>query len=333
MGSPRGISAFVVYSFLKEHFGRPNWVDPDGDRITWEYSLKGPRRYLAVYDWKLHDWGIGIRLPESSSDEKVGIEEISRYDEEARADANILLEEIVRYARTVEIPITEHSYQFIENTHKTSYSYGEHLLKSIDQPTDISIVRELAQSFSHVVSFEDCCVAWASTMAFVVSVEAMFNILFEVYLRKEIREDEELRQHVFRLSLLDKWLLSASLCTCFSKPHGRKSPGYQSLKRLIGIRNSWAHAIVSDEMRTFLVKKDELMFATKQLPIYRERDRAHVLPRISSVDHISAVKVKKDVDLIKSEILNSMKTKDKRKFTKALEEEHILLSREGTLIL
>jgi hypothetical protein len=58
-GSPGGISPFVVYEFLKKHFGRPNYTVPS-DRTTWEYVLKGPRRYLSIYDWKIHDWHVGI---------------------------------------------------------------------------------------------------------------------------------------------------------------------------------------------------------------------------------------------------------------------------------
>ena len=330
VSSPRGISTFVVYNFLREYFGRPNSLLPEmlvqKEKITWEYVLKGPRRFLSVSDWKLYTWSIGIRLPWSRIDQNVRFEEVTKYDEEARADANILLEEIVKYAKTAEIPITKHSYQLIENTYKINYSYGEHLLQSLNQPIDPSIVPELAQSFVHPESFEDCCIAWAAIMSLVISVEAMFNILFEIYLRKEIREDEALRRHIFRLSLPDKWLLFASLCTCFAKPLDRKCRGYQSLKRLTGIRNSWAHANVSDEMRTFIIRKDKLIFATKRSPISKD-----IHPRISSVDYTLVRRVKNDVDAIKFEILSAMKTNDKRKFAKALEQHNIVLSRKGTL--
>jgi hypothetical protein len=43
--------------------------------------------------------------------------------------------------------------------------------------------------------------------------------------------------------------------------------------------------------------------------------------------------VKKDADAIKSQILEAMKANDKRKFKKALEEQYILVSRKGKLIL
>lgn len=77
-GSPRGLSTFVVYSFLKEHFGRPNSPLPEmlveKDRVTWEYVLKSPRarHLLAVYDWKLHRWAIGIRFPLLRDYHKIG---------------------------------------------------------------------------------------------------------------------------------------------------------------------------------------------------------------------------------------------------------------------
>lgn len=327
--SPRGLSTYVVYNFLKGHFGEPNQPAIDvEEKTTWNYVLKGPRArmFLSVYDWKLHSWSIGVKYPSSWS-QNVKYEELTKYDEEARKDANILLDEIVQYAKTTKIPVTKYRYQWIENTHRINYSYGEHFLESLSQPVKTSTGPILSQSFLPPI-FEECCIAWGAVMAFVISVEAMFNIIFEIYLKKEIREDNPLRERVFRLPLLDKWLLFASLCTCFSKPLDRNCRGYRSLKRLIMIRNSWAHAIVSDAMRTYLIPKDKLMFATKQSPVSKA-----IVPLISSVDHTIARKVKNDVDAIKLEILSAMRTKDKRKFAKALEQEDILISRKGTLVV
>jgi hypothetical protein len=334
LGSPGGISTYVVYDFLKKHFGVSNY-HAFSDRTTWEYVLKGPRRYLRIHDWKLHDWHIAICLPypKGSITCQNSFEKIHEHDQEARADANILVQEIAKYAKTINIPITKHSHQIIENTYRISYYYGEHFLASLEKPKDRSLVPEFSKSFMHLVSFEDCSEVWAAIMAFILSVEAMFNILFEIYLRTEIREDEMLRQHVFRLPLLDKWLLSASLCNCFEKPLNRKCRGFQSLKRLTSIRNAWAHATVSDEMRTYFIRRDGLTFATKRPSIYKERERAHVYPHMSSVDFVSAVNVKKDADTIKSQILEAMKANDKRRFKKALEEQYILLSRKGKLLL
>jgi len=331
-GSPRGISPFVVYKFLKEHFGRPTYVDPDDSRVTWSYTLKGPKRYLAVYDWKLYDWAVGIRLPWSMVQGKTRMEDIHKYDEEAKVEANILLEEILRYAKKVKIPIAKHSYQIIENTYETNYSYGQHFLKSLDRPKNDLKVPFDDQSFIHAVFFEECCAAWAAIMSFILSVEALFNILFEVYLNKEIRGDNVLRQRMFRLSLQDKWLLSASFCTCFARVLDRRSQGYQSLQKLIRIRNNWAHATISNEMRTYLIRDGELMFATKNTPIYKEKERAYIYPRISSVDYASAIKVQNDVDTIKSEMLSAMRKNDRKKFEKAMEEQYICLSRKGNLV-
>lgn len=321
--SPRGISTFVVYKFLKDHFGQPNsplnYIDFP-PRITWEYILKGPRRYLSIYDWKLYNWSIGIRL---------SCEETTKYDDEARADANVLLDEIMKYAKTLEIPISK-GYQLIENAFKTKYSYGTYFSQSLEKPFDISSIPELSQSViaRQSGSFEDNAIAWASIMSFILSVEALFNIIFEIYLKKEISDDKALRQYIFRLPLTDKWLLFASLCTCFSKPLDRKKQGYQSLKRLIDIRNSWAHVNISDDMRTYFIKEDKLEFATKRSPILKD-----IQPIISSANYTWASKVKDDVDTIKLEILNAMKKNAKIKFTKALEQEYLLLTNKGTLII
>ena len=334
-GSPRGISTYVVFKYLKSHFGLPNtpFESADGPpRVTWEYILKGPRRYLAIYVWKPDNWGnwgIGIRLPGSIKDYgNLSYEEITKYDDEARADANILIDDIIKYAKSARIPITKNNYQIIENTFQINYSYGEYFYQSLEKPFDRSSDPLYSQSLMKSGFLEDTAMAGASVMSFVLCVEALFNIIFEIYLKKEISNDEILRQHTFRLPLTDKWLLFASLCTCFSKPLNRKSRGYQSLKRLIDIRNHWAHANIREEMRTYIIEEDELAFATKRSPIQKD-----IQPSISSVGYNWINRVKKDVKTIKLEILNAFKRNEKTKFSKALEQSHLWLTNQGILIV
>jgi len=328
--SPRGISTYVVYQFLKSRFGKPN-QDPlsynDEGKVTWEYVLRGPRRYLAIHDWKLHNWSVSIRLP-TTVNEKENYEEATRYDNEARADANVLLDKISEYAETFEVPVTKHSFQVIENAFKTSYSYGEALSESLEKPLDRFSYPPMAQSIIHSESIKDTSKAWASAMAYILSIEALFNILFEVYLKREILEDGALRQHILRLSLADKWLLFGSLCSCFSKPLDRANQGYQSLKRLVDIRNNWAHVNIGEEMRTYIIEEDKLSFATSSSPIDRDTK-----PGLSSVNYYWVRKVREDVDRVKSEILNAMKSSARKSFGRALEDEYICLTGERALVL
>lgn len=257
----------------------------------------------------------------------VSYEEQTRYDDEARADADILIDEIQKNARKAKIPI-ENCYQSIENVFKIKYSYGEYFFELLDTPIDVSSFPVLSQSVTVKNShfFEDTATAWASIMSFILSIEALFNIIFEVYLKKEISNDKELREHLFRLPLKDKWSLFSSLCTCFSKSLNKQNKGYKSLNRLIKIRNSWAHVNLKDEMRTYFIEKSNLLFATKSSPIIKDSQ-----PLISTADYNWATQIKNDVDTIKSEILNAMKRKPKAEFSKALEHENILLTEKGTL--
>lgn len=264
----------------------------------------------------------------SMINEKRTYEEETNYDDEARADANVLLDEISKYAKTFKIPVTKHSYQIIENTFQTSYLYGEILRESLEKPIDRSNMPEIAQSVYPSGVVEDTCIAWASAMSYILSVEALFNILFEVYLKRDIYDDKALRQDVLRLPLIDKWLLFASLCSCFSRPLDRTSQGYQSLKSLVDIRNNWAHVNIGEEMRTYIIEEDGLRFATGRLPIVRNTES-----RLSSVNYYWVMKVQEDVYRIKSEILNAMKPSLRKKFEKALEDVNILLTSKRTLVL
>ena len=70
------------------------------------------------------------------------------------------------------------------------------------------------------------------------------------------------------------------------------------------------------------------MFATKRSSISKD-----IHPLINTANYTLAKKVKNDVDAIKLEILSAMKPSDRKKFAKALEQDDILLSRKGALVV
>lgn len=320
LAHPRGISPYTAYRFLKETFGQLNtsregW---DTSRVTWEYVLKGPRAFISVYDWKFYSCNFGVKFKNMEP------EDSTNYAAEARKDANIILDNIEEFAGRMKVPVNEQSYQVIENICNLFYTNGEYFLGLLEQ-TDTTKIPELAQSRLYPL-FEDACNAWAAAMSFILSIEAMFNIIFEVYLKREILEDQHLCNHVFRMPLIDKWMLFSLLCTCFSKSLNRKSLGYRSLSSLVKIRNSWAHASISNEMRTYIVEEDGLEFAA-MTPL------SNLSCVASSVDYTLVKRIRSHADTVRSEILNAMNPNMKKRFAQALKQQNIILDKEGKLVV
>ena len=72
---PDGISPFTAYSFLKEHFGTPQWRirnNAEYEKIQWMYFLKGKTSYLEIYDWKLISWHVRVSYEKACEFRKVG---------------------------------------------------------------------------------------------------------------------------------------------------------------------------------------------------------------------------------------------------------------------
>jgi len=282
---PLAVSPFTVYSFLKEHFGpaRVVW----SDRTQWEFLLKAGDVYLAVYDWKLFSWNIGVRTSSEDMSEKL--------DKAALAKARLLISYILKYAKSknkTKVPVDEAKYEIIENVFISNYVRGENFLFELEK--------------AHWSEAPEK--AWSAAMSFLLSSEALLNIVYELYLNKNLFENVELRQRIDRMSLAEKWCFAHCFCTCFKKPLRRDSKGYSRLKELSEIRNEMVHSKIP-ESRVYFVRKDGLAFAT---------DEQHI-PKDITEDSFSTLleyvrDVKRKVHEIRDELVASMKPSLKRRF-------------------
>ena len=325
---PRNVTPYYVYRFLRDRYGPPNIPSErhnDKTRVTWGYLLKGPRGFISIHDWKLFSWSFSIRF--SQSPEQRTHEQLTQFDDEARKDARILLAEILQYLKTEKIPThDEHSYQYIRNIHLESYSCGEYFLDLLKKPNNKRVRHPILAETSPVISLEDTYNAWAAAMSFVLSIEGLFNLIYEIYLHREIKEDEPLRNHVYRMSLTDRWLTFSLFCSCFSKDLNRESKGFESLSRLIKIRNYWAHSNIGEDHRDYVIEEDGLEFAVSKTSKFWELS-------LGNLDFSAVKKIRAYVDRVKLEILNAMKPNSKKSFSKVLEQEIIILDKNGKLVI
>jgi hypothetical protein len=306
-----GVSPYVAYSFLKSHFGVPQYkvkTLAEYDKVQWEYFIKGKNSYLRVYDWKLFDWSIGIaRPPISSSPISPSIPASPQEEKTALSDAKLLFSYIKRYARTAaHVPVGTHRYQLVENVFQTNYSRGQQLLELMATTTDY---------------YSLSAMAWAAAVSYIFSVEGLLNLVYDIYLHKTIRENTELQQHLQRLPLTDKWGLASYMCYCFARPLKNNSLGYQSLKKLTNLRNEWAHSAITPEMRTFFLREDNLSFAATSARAVQHFD---ILGK--ETDFVK--QIRQDADTIVSEMVQAVRPELKTTFLKVLRHEAISLDAE-----
>jgi hypothetical protein len=290
---PDGISPFTAYSFLKEHFGTPQWRirnNAEYDKIQWMYFLKGKNSYLEIYDWKLISWHIGVSYEKATNSGKT--------------DVGRLLSQIREYAKLKSaIPQSDLRYEMIANVYRQNYARAGHILGADDVDLDPEAVTN-----------------WAAALLYAISVDALLNIIYEIYITPEIRNSKELVMQIERMSPKEKWCLAPQLCTCFSKPLRNDSPAYQKLSDLWNLRIQVAHGKITEELRLYFVRKDGLGFPTT-------KKHSEYLTWYDFNAYPDADAIKADVDAIVSELLDAMKPQLRKTFQEKLQQDDITFDR------
>ncbi len=285
------ISPYIAYTFLKAHFGRPQWVIhsyADYDKIQWTFYLKGRHCYLEIYDWKLINLNIRIETDRTS---------IANYQREMMKDVKLLLSYISRYAKLKgPIPLQELRYEMIANVYRQNYTRAKYSLDQSDPEVDEESVRN-----------------WASALFYSFTIDSLLNIIYEIYLDPNIKGNKALREEIERMSPKEKWCLGSYFCSCFRKPLPKDSTGYGKLSNLWDLRTKWVHGKITDEMRLYFLRRDGLGFATSRDPL-----KYHTWYNFD--DYPDASTLKNDVDCILSELLNAMKPQVRRTFARKLEQ-------------
>jgi hypothetical protein len=290
---PDGISPFTAYSFLKEHFGTPQWRirnNAEYEKIQWMYFLKARTSYLEIYDWKLISWHVRV------SYEKVA--------NAGKKDVERLLSQIREYARLKgTIPQSDLRYEMIANVYLQNYTRAGHILGTNNGELDPEAVTN-----------------WAAALFYAFSVDALLNIIYEIYITPEIRNNKELVQQIERMSPKEKWCLAPRLCTCFSKPLTNDSLAYQKLSETWNLRIQGAHGKITEQMRLYFMRKDGLGFPTT-------KKYSEYLTWYDFDAYPDAEATKADVDAIVAELLRAMKPQLRKTFERKLRQTDITFDR------
>jgi hypothetical protein len=155
------LAPLVVYRALKEKYGRPN-QGFDEWKSQWCYRVKGSRSSIRINDWKLLHWLLEI-IPDS---------DVRKEDNKSVIDRDCA--EFLSWLKTAtqgsKIAKDTNKHLFILNGFRSLYSNAEFFLRQYeDNPADYD---------------EENPLFWAAAVSFVLSAEALLNLVFELYLNQ-----------------------------------------------------------------------------------------------------------------------------------------------------
>lgn len=144
---------------------------------------------------------------------------------------------------------------------------------------------------------------------FVASFEGFLNLIYELYLSKEYRDDDRVRDHLKRAPLDVKLRLAPAYCSCFRKKIIESNESFKKFQAVIELRNDFVHANLTEVMIKHKIEIDGIPFK-KHL---KKRRHHYDLPRSPyqiNVKHLEFVcdVIEHTVELV----LGAMKPRHKR---------------------
>ncbi|NCS36189.1 MAG: hypothetical protein GPJ14_18870 [Microcystis aeruginosa G11-01] len=248
---PDKLTPYQAYRTLKDHFGSPNSQRFDGMKSQWEYSLQTDEAYFEIYDWKLFGLSIGIYLKPSSTRnaEDVANDFLSALEQQA-SKLNSVFKEKIKNADVVVIENPFFTYR------ETADSIHEMLVKA--KSPKPSTEGQLFDGFDDYIKHYDLC--RAAFILYLSSVEGFVNLIYELYLRRELRE-KRIYERISREQIDLKLRLAPVYCLCFKENIlDPETKAFKDFHSLVNLRNDFVHANFTKPMMNPIICEDGFEF-------------------------------------------------------------------------
>ncbi|MCI5131375.1 MAG: hypothetical protein D3904_07575 [Candidatus Electrothrix sp. EH2] len=246
---PKSLSPYQVYKTFKEEFGPPNSKILDAPKIQWQYTLQSPDAYFEIYDWKMFTWSIGVYLKKgvTGSAEDVA-NKLIRSIENQTSRYNSIIKKKLKNPDGI---VIENPFVTYRETANSIYSLQKELKES-KQNEDEKI--DLEGYMRHY----DLC--RAGFIMYLSSVEGFINLVYEIYLRKELRE-KRIYDRIYREQIDLKLRLAPVYCECFREDVlYSNSEAFKEFHSLAQLRNDFVHANLTKPMMNPVVYEDGIEF-------------------------------------------------------------------------
>ena len=293
---------------LKSLFGEPNREQIDESKQQWVFFLRTDGARIEINDWKLESWSIHVY--EKDQDEARArrlIVELERQIANASTKRRALIPDHLKKpaGHVIENPFALH-YQTAEEL----MAIAEKLRSERGAPASAPMLDNLSGHYT---------LCRAAFFQFVAAIEGLLNLLYEIYLKAELRDDR-IAERLLREQIDIKLRLAPVYCECFAgQPIDHTTPAFRDFHRLVNARNDFIHANVTKAMKTAVVNYDGMTFLVSP-----KRDGDTIVPDSMSDFGIEEMKsVKASVDGILSQVLTSMRPRCKKEFGSVVHEEFI----------
>ena len=311
---PGDPSPLEVYIALKSLYGEPNREFIDEGKQQWTFLLRTEGAVLEVYDWKIGSWSIAVFKEQGNQSNALAI-------------ANELVAQIkrtvARCGREIRGVTQRPIGQVIENPFTLYYETGNELLE---------LAEELSSGRAADVTITEVLENWrkrstlcrAAFFQYIAAVEGLLNLIYDLYLKRELRDDRIL-DRLSRENIDVKLRLAPIYCDCFAgRPIDHTTKAFKAFHSLANIRNDFIHANLTKSMRTPIVTHEGSIYAVES-----STASGATLPRSYSelgIDELTDVKA--TIDAIVAQLVESMKPRVRRQFKSFMNDSFIHVAYE-----
>jgi len=174
------IDPYLVYIVLKDTFKIAPKLNEDEEKIQWTWCFKYQDFYIEIYDWRLYSSSIGVYHTGNDNDksQKLGDEICKLLNKAGQQKKSI---------KAAKAKFSKH--RILENPFKTYYKIAENLIAGYGIMNKLAISR-LELPFDKSDIWEQQSALYQSAfLMFLSSFEGFLNILYELYLKRELRND------------------------------------------------------------------------------------------------------------------------------------------------
>lgn len=324
------INPYLVYITLKELFGNPNSDSFDEDKVQWAWQFKYEDFFIEIYDWKLFSTSIAIYHQSSDKDKskKIG----DKINE-------LLTKNAVQKKSRIKTIIKESKHKILENPFVTYYSTAQGLLKTaklVDEIDSKNASLAFEKIFDEnnqdvIVDFDfmdrSADLYRSAFLMFFSSFEGFLNILYELYLKSELRADR-LYERIAREQIDVKLRIAPIYCDGFkTKTINNEDIRFKNYLRLVNLRNDYVHANLIKSLERYIVSEDNHTF------IFENEENTDIPSNISNLELKHVELAKKYIDDIVELVIESLEPKTKREFKKIIFEREIEVEDEDGVLI
>lgn len=287
---PEDLSSLEAYVVLKDLYGDPCRECLDPTKQQWCFFLKTENAVVEVYDYCQSSWSISVY--EKSKDE-------DRSKRIATALFTDIKNRVSKRQNAISGIKKTHVGCFVENPFSLYYETAKSLL---------ALAQELHDADPLLSRDKVSALCRSAFFQFMSSVEGLLNLIYELYLKPELRVDRILNR-VCREQVDLKILLMQVYCNCFSgQSIDSASSVYKDFQRLLNNRNDLVHANISDQKRVPVVRHDGDFYILPSGNASRE-----------SFDCVEdGARVKATIDAVVGAIVDAMNPRDSYIFRQVL---------------